>query len=160
MVWIKAYLDILNNLGTDHKCDRLTDGQTHILIPYAMLTYNAEPKSYNYEQNYKTAATNRHIKTDFVCTVRTLQIYLLLYFYYIKGLWRYHIKTFSCWILLWLYATVNWHTLRLKSGKPRLWYGNDWSSTMCQWNTFILLYAIASLWQMAKINFKKFKYQL
>ena len=35
-------------------------------------------------------------------------------------------------------------TKLLRSGKVALWNGNDWSSTICQWKTFILFAAIAS----------------
>lgn len=35
-------------------------------------------------------------------------------------------------------------TFSVNVGNSTLSYGNDWSSTMCQWNTLNLLYAIAS----------------
>lgn len=35
-------------------------------------------------------------------------------------------------------------TLLLSWGKVILWYGKDWSSTMCQWRTLNLLKAMAS----------------
>lgn len=35
-------------------------------------------------------------------------------------------------------------TFSVNVGNSTLSYGNDWSSTICQWNTLNLLYAIAS----------------
>lgn len=49
------------------------------------------------------------------------------------------------WTSAGVYMSRGWKApCALNSGKTWLWYGKLWSSTMCQWSTFNLLYAMPS----------------
>jgi len=60
MVRCKAYLDILNHLGVDHKCDTRTD----ILVAHATLNI-ARPETVQTSAHYTVHSLNRRFSTFF-----------------------------------------------------------------------------------------------